>query len=219
MPASLQRDVKAFFCSYKDAIRDATDLLFSAGKTKNIAEACEAVYPALGCGVLEDGHSLTIHRSLVNELPPVLRVYVWCATQLYGDIEAVDLIKIHMTSGKVSLMKYNDFEGKPIPEMIQRVKINLREQEIDLFNYSGPYTPHPLYFKSRFIPKIFENYDAQLAFDRKLAELRCIDFSGFGPPCEELYAMLSRLGLAIHGFDLIRRSPLGHGVLPCQEKG
>jgi DNA phosphorothioation-associated putative methyltransferase len=218
MPASLQRDVKAFFCGYKDAIRDATDLLFSAGKTKNIAEACEASYPALGCGVLEDGHSLTIHRSLVDELPPVLRVYVGCATQLYGDIEAVDLVKIHMTSGKVSLMKYNDFEGKPIPEMIQRVKINLREQEIDLFNYSGPYTPHPLYFKSRFIPQSFKNYAAQLAFDRKLAELRCIDFSGFGPPCEELYAMLSRLGLAIYGFDLIRRSPLGHGVLPWQER-
>ena len=39
----------------------------------------------------------------------MLRVYVGCATQLYGDVEGVDLIKIHMTSGKVSLMKYDDF--------------------------------------------------------------------------------------------------------------
>ena len=49
-------------------------------------------------------------------------------------------------------MKYDDFEGKPIPEMIQRVKVNLREQEIDVFDYARPYAPYPLYFKSRLIP-------------------------------------------------------------------
>jgi DNA phosphorothioation-associated putative methyltransferase len=207
MPTSLQRDLKAWFGSYKDAIREATDLLFSVGKTKNIAEACEAVHPTLGCGVLEDGHSLTIHRSLVNELPPILRVYVGCATQLYGDIEGVDLIKIHMTSGKVSLMKYDNFEGKPVPEMLQRVKINLRDQEIDVFNYSGLYVPHPLYFKSKLIRKDFRNYAAQVDFDKKLANLGCLDFSGFGPPRDELYTALSHLGLTIDGFDLQTLSP------------
>ena len=158
MPAGLQRDLKAFFGAYKDAIKEATDLLFSVGKANNIATACEEAHKALGCGLLEGHHSLTIHRSLVDQLPPILRVYVGCATQLYGDVEGVDLIKIHMTSGKVSLMKYDDFEGKPIPEMIQRVKINLREQEIDVFDYSGPYVPHPLYFKSKLIPQDFRNY-------------------------------------------------------------
>lgn len=210
MPASLQRDLKAVFGSYNDAIREATDLLFSVGKAKNIAEACEAAHPALGCGVLEEGHSLTIHRSLVNELPPILRVYVGCAMQLYGDIEGVDLIKIHMTSGKVSLMKYDEFEDKPVPEMIQRVKINLREQDIDVFDYSGLYVPYPLYIKSRFIPKSFKNYDAQLAFDKKLANLRCLDLSGFGPPRDELYAALSHLGLTVHDFDLQPLSSIAH---------
>ncbi len=207
MPTGLQRDLKAFFGSYKDAIREATDLLFSVGKPRNIAEACEAVHPALGCGILEDGHSLTIYRSLVNDLPPILRVYVGCATQLYGDIEGVDLIKIHMTSGKVSLMKYDDFEGKAVPEMIQRVKINLREQEIDVFDYAGPYVPHPLYFKSRLIPQNYRNYEAQRAFDKKIAEIRSVDFAGFGPSRDELYAALSNLGLGIRGFDLQPLSP------------
>jgi DNA phosphorothioation-associated putative methyltransferase len=204
MPAGLQRDLKAFFGTYGDAVKDATDLLFSIGKPENIANACEEAHKALGFGLLEGNHSLTIHRSLIDELPPILRVYVACATQLYGDVEGVDLIKIHMSSGKVSLMKYDDFEGKPIPEMIQRVKINLREQEIDVFDYSGPYVPHPLYFKSRFIPKSFRSYEAQLAFDKKLSDLSGLDLSDFGPSHEELYAALTGLGLVIRDFDLRR---------------
>jgi hypothetical protein len=99
-------------------------------------------------------------------------------------------------------MKYDDFEGKPIPEMIHRVKINLREQEIDVFDYSGPYAPHPLYFKSQLILKDFRNYAAQVAFDRKLADLGCLDFAGYGPSRDELHAALSHLGLIIQGFDL-----------------
>ena len=75
-------------------------------------------------------------------------------------------------------MRYDDFEDKPIPEMIQRVKINLREQEIDVFDYSGPYVPHPVYFKSKLIPKHFRNYQAQVEFDEKLAQLNCLDLQG-----------------------------------------
>ena len=104
-------------------------------------------------------------------------------------------------------MKYYDFEGKPIPETIQRVKINLREQEIDVFDYSAPYTPHPLYFKSRLIPRAFPNYEAQVSFDDKLAKLHWLDFSGFGLSHTELYAALAECGLTIRGFDLQSRAP------------
>ena len=109
-----------------------------------------------------------------------------------------------MTFGKVSLLKYNDFEGQPIPEMTQRVKINLREQEIDVFDYSGQFARHPLCFKSRLIPRGFLNYDAQRAFDLKLADLGCIDVSGFDPTRNELHNILLSHGVCIAGFDLLR---------------
>lgn len=207
MPAGLKRDIKAFFSDYGGAVNEATNLLFSVGKSENIVSACEEAHSNLSCGLLEPKHSLTIHRSLIDQLPPILRVYAGCATQLYGDTEAVDLVKLHMTSGKVSLMKYDDFEDKPIPEMIQRIKVNLREQEIHVFDYSGFYTPHPLYFKSRLIPQGFTDYEKQVAFDKKLAALDCFDFSGFGPSRDELYAELSHLGLTIDGFDLTWATP------------
>jgi DNA phosphorothioation-associated putative methyltransferase len=202
MPAGLQRDIKLFFGPYDNAIKTSTDLLFSVGNSNNIASACEEAHKRLGCGLLDGRHSFTFHRSLIDQLPPILRVYIGCATQLYGDVEGVDLVKVHMSSGKVSLMRYDNFEDKPIPEMIQRVKINLRDQDIDVFDYSGAYMPHPLYFKSRFIPKNFRHYEAQIAFDRKLGKLDCLNFSGWGPSHDEFYGTLSRLQLNIREFDL-----------------
>jgi len=220
MPEGLKRDVKWFFRTYPDAIREATELLFSVGKSENIAKACKEALAELNCGFLDGDHSFTIHCSLLNDLPPMLRVYVGCAAQLYGDIEGIDLVKIHITSGKVSLMKYGDFGGKPLPALIQRVKINLRGREINVFDYSGDYEPQPLYFKSRFIPRGYHKFDAQLAFDKKLAGLHALDFSGFGPSARELQAVLSDLQLSIHRFDLLQAAgtsdPQVHEPLPAK---
>jgi DNA phosphorothioation-associated putative methyltransferase len=202
MPEGLQRDVKAFFGSYVQALQQAKDLLFSVGDADNITRACYSAHELLGCGDLVEGHSLTIHSSCLNSLPPALRVYVGCATQLYGDVAGVDLIKIHMRSGKVSLMKYDDFENKPIPELIERVKIKLREQDIDFFDYTGEYLPQPLYLKSRIVPHDFPNFDKQLDFDEALVNLDLFDFSGFGPSRDTFYQSLADNGYSVKGFSI-----------------
>ncbi|WP_256360247.1 hypothetical protein [Methylomonas koyamae] len=82
-----------------------------------------------------------LHTSMVQELPALLRIYIGCATILYGDIEQTDLIKIHIQSGKLSLMRYDDFEDQPIPRLLERVKINLREQTFDLYEYGEEFEP------------------------------------------------------------------------------
>lgn len=204
MPEGLQRDVKAFFGSYAQALQQAKSLLFSVGDANNITRACYSAHKLLGCGDLIEGHSLTIHSSCLNLLPPPLRVYVSCATQLYGDVDGVDLIKIHMRSGKVSLMRYDDFENKPVPELVERVKIKLREQDIDFFDYTGEYVPQPLYLKSRIVPHDFPNFDKQLDFDEALVNLDLFDFSGFGPSRDEFYTVLASNQYMIKEFKLQR---------------
>ena len=57
----------------------------------------------MGLGWLDADHSLQLHTSLVPRLDPILRVYVGCATALYGDVLSADLVKIHIQSGKVTL--------------------------------------------------------------------------------------------------------------------
>lgn len=204
MPEGLKRDIKAFFGSYRDAIGEARELLFSIANTELIESACAQVYAKLQCGQLNEGHSLVIHRTHLSALSPLLRVYVGCAAQLYGDIDDVDLIKIHMKSGKVTLMKYDDFARKPIPELIERVKVKLREQDIDVFQYAGVYSPQPLYFKSQYIPSDFPRYEEQRAFDDELNHRNLVDLSGFGAQKDELNEALRKAGLAIKDFKLER---------------
>ena len=143
MPDSLKRDVKAFFKSISQAYDEAKDILFSVGSPSVIEENCIKAYEQIKCGEFTPGHSFTFHKDYLNELPSTLRIYIGCALQLYGEIEDMHLIKAHMTSGKVSLMRYDDWE-KDEPLLMERIKIKLREQDIDFFEYGEEFEPCPL---------------------------------------------------------------------------
>jgi DNA phosphorothioation-associated putative methyltransferase len=99
----------------------------------------------------QDEQALYIHRSLLNELPPVLRAYVGCATTLFGDVAQADVIKLHKASGKVTFLVYDDFEGKPLPQLRQRIKVNLRTRWVQVFDHSGE--KQVLRDKERFLEK------------------------------------------------------------------
>jgi DNA phosphorothioation-associated putative methyltransferase len=143
MPDSLKRDLKAFFNSYNSAIDEAKELLFSVGDPYTIEKACNKAYEDIGCGELADGHSFTFHKDYLGDIPPELRVYIGCATQLYGDTDDMHLIKAHIRSGKVSLMRYEKWESET-PMLIERIKIKLRELDVDFFDYVGEFKPAPL---------------------------------------------------------------------------
>jgi DNA phosphorothioation-associated putative methyltransferase len=204
MPNSLKRDIKEFFGLYTDALENSKELLFSVGKPEVILKACEYTANELNIGHLENGHNLQLHVSQLHQLPAVLRVYVGCATQLYGDIEEVDLLKIHIRSGKISLLKYDDFTNKPLPELQQRIKIKLREQQLDFFDYGEEFEPQPLYLKSRYIPPDFKYFKKQKKFDNELVLLDFVNIEGFGPKKEEFYSTLNQQGLKISKFNLKR---------------
>lgn len=150
MPSSLRRDIKVFFNSYTSAIDEARELLFSVGDPANIQSACEEAYKEFQCGEMNEGHSYIFHKDLLNETPKELRVYIGCATQLYGDLESIQLIKAHIRSGKVSLLGYKNWESES-PLLIERIKIKMREQDVDFFDYVGEYRPSTLPNKSQFL--------------------------------------------------------------------
>src|SRR4029077_8044756 len=124
-------------------------LLFSVGKSEVIDEACRQATSA-GLGYLIEGHSLQIHSSQINRLPAALRCYAGCAAKLYGDIDTADLVKIHIRSGKLTLLFYDDFDS-PLPRLRERIKINMREQKIDFFQYSKDEESQLLLLKSRYL--------------------------------------------------------------------
>jgi DNA phosphorothioation-associated putative methyltransferase len=143
MPESLKRDIKVFFNSHQQALEEAREILFSVGNPSVIYESCNEAYKQLSCGLMEEGHSYTFHSDYIGALPATLRIYIGCATQLYGDIEQFQLIKTHIRSGKVSLLKFAKWNDEK-PLLIERVKIKLRELDIDFYEYGEQYEPPPL---------------------------------------------------------------------------
>ena len=201
LPYALRRDMKAFFNTYKTAQQAGKHLLFSVGNHENIYAACKRAAED-GYGYLDDKAALTFHTSLVSYLPPVLRVYIACATQLYGDITAVDLVKIHALTGKLSLMIYDDFEDQALPRMVERIKIRLFDQKLEFYSYGDEFTPPYLYLKSRYINKDFPHYEKQLLFDQALQAREHLDLSGYGLPADVFDDQLFALRLEVDGFEL-----------------
>ncbi|MTW19727.1 DNA phosphorothioation-associated putative methyltransferase [Allochromatium palmeri] len=199
----LQQDIKHFFGDYAAARAEASEWLFRIADIGALEDACRAAAEQ-GLGGLDPGRSLQLHASLVERLPPVLRLYVGCAAVLYGDYHQADLVKIHIASGKVSLMRYDDFAGQALPRLIERVKIRLRDLDIDYFAYGEAYEPPFLYRKSRYINEEFEHYPEQLAFDQALDDLELFDLSRYGPPPALFRETLAQRRWTIEGFELTR---------------
>ncbi len=188
LPESVQHDVKAFFGSHQNALREATELLWSAGQSAVIEAACEA----LPFGYATEEH-LTLHRSLLDELPPVLRVYVHCSSIIYGNPRDADLIKIHKHSGKVTLQFFDDFDGKALPELFLRVKVNLRTLRAQVFDHSQPPHRQLLPFKERFLHPEHKGYREMHRFSKKLLRLGLtLEATANGVSPEVLSALLKQ---------------------------
>ena len=144
LPDRLQRDVQFFFGSITKARNAGKRALFATGDGVRLEEAAVFCHDELGIGVLNDDHDLTFHQSVLGECLPLIRIFVGCALQLFGDAGSVDLIKVHLQSGKVTFLVYDDFEGATTPRLIERIKVDLPRLRVDFFDYVGGYEPQPL---------------------------------------------------------------------------
>jgi DNA phosphorothioation-associated putative methyltransferase len=213
----LQRDIKAFFGDYRTAQASGMRLLVEAADTVTILEACQQA-AAKGLGWLEADHSLQLHVSLVERLPVVLRAYVTCGLILWDAISDVQLIKIHIGSGKLTLMEFDDFDTSPIPLLRRRIKVNVRKQDYDLFEYGTREHPKPLlYRKSRYLDEDYTGYAEQLAFDEALEATGILSDADFGPAPDALAAALEARRLGIVGLKLARSERLPDPDERCGE--
>ncbi|MGY5450536.1 DNA phosphorothioation-associated putative methyltransferase [Agarivorans sp. MS3-6] len=170
-PEELKRDIKALFGEYKTALNLATELLFAIADTKLINSQCEKAHKTMSASLLNQGHSLIFHKQFVDQLPLLLRTYVGAALQMYGELdEAIDLIKIHSTSSKLTLTAYDDFE-KSVPFLVERIKIKMADQDIDFFDYVDEKLRPPLLNKHLYLTTDAENYKKQYSFDKRLQSL------------------------------------------------
>jgi hypothetical protein len=171
---TLRWDIREFFGNYTRALEKGIELLYAAGDTGEIELACEELKVGW-----QDEQALYIHRSLLPELPPVLRAYVGCATALFGDVSQADVIKLHKASGKATFLVYDDFEGKALPELHHRIKVNLRTRWVQVFDHSKD--GQLLCYKERLLSRTHPQRPAMEKFSVKLRKLGVPEVAGVGP--------------------------------------
>lgn len=121
----------------------------------------------------------------------------------------MQLVKIHIASGKLTLMEFEAFDEDPLPRLHRRIKVIVRKLDCDVFEYGSPAYPKPLlYSKSRYLHEDHPGYAEQLAFDEALERSGVLDDSEFGPAAETLTRLLDAKRLAIEGMRLSRSTSI-----------
>lgn len=148
LDAHLQEDLAAFFGSYAKAQAAGLELLMSLRTEDALWDMASAL--PFGWRDSVERH-FVIHNSLLDRLPPALRVFIECGAILYGDPHEADLIKLHLHSRKVSFLIYKDFFRKPFPELKTRIKVDLARLKVAVFDYGFALPAQLLFYKERFL--------------------------------------------------------------------
>src|SRR6185312_17361123 len=117
-------------------------LLFRAGDADAIDAACKGS----SIGKLLP-NALYVHRSALDSLEPLLRVYEGCGRAYLGEVEGANVIKIHRRSGKLSYLSYPDFDTDPHPALLRCVKLSLRALQLACYDYTQSTNPPILHRK------------------------------------------------------------------------
>jgi DNA phosphorothioation-associated putative methyltransferase len=201
LPVDIQFDIKAFFGSYTAGCEQADALLFSAGKSPVIDDACKKA----GFGKLTND-ALYVHSAGIPQLPAVLRVYEGCARNLIGTVEAANIVKLHRQKPKVSYLAYPEFDADPHPALNGALVVPLDSFDVKFWNYADSPNPPILHRKEEFVP---QHYPGRNKFSRLTEqEVRNGLFEEtirIGQR-EEWKRLLMTKGLTLRGHRLIRQS-------------
>jgi DNA phosphorothioation-associated putative methyltransferase len=201
LPHTLQRDMKTFFGAYSNACTEADAFLFQAGDAAAVDETCRR--SMIGKLLPDD---LYVHRSALDSLEPLLRIYEGCGRAYLGEVEGVNVIKIHRRSGKLSYLVYPEFENDPHPALLRSVRVNLRTRQIDCNDYAQSANPPVLHRKDSFLAldhPLREKFARLTAQEEKHGLLS--EPSGIGTR-DGWLRRLSEYGFELRGHRLVRRS-------------
>jgi DNA phosphorothioation-associated putative methyltransferase len=148
LPRSLQADIKAFFRSHSVAMDEGRRLLFATGDRDGIRHDIKIAIQD-GKGGIYGDHWFRFRSTVLNRLPPRLRVLVGCAEVLQGGVEACDFVDINLESPRISMITCDD-PDQEIPFMIERLTVDLGRLKVIARKFGAQ--TMPIYFKSRFLP-------------------------------------------------------------------
>jgi len=103
-------------------------------------------------------NALYVHANALSGLPPVLRIYEGCATQLAGSIQDVTIIKLHRYKSAISYLTYPHFDRDPHPALTRSVIVDLQHMTITQRNYQNSKNPSVLHRKELLVDSNYRLY-------------------------------------------------------------
>ncbi len=198
LPEPLRHDIRAFFGSYRAGCAAADALLFSAGDQDAVDHACRDAEVGKR---LPD--ALYVHRTAVEHLPAVLRVYEGCGRRLAGTVEDHTLVKLSRRRARVSYLVYEDFDRVAHPALRTAVVADLKRLEVRFRDYRGSQNPPVLHRKELFVA---DDHPLRARFARLTAREERLGLlaasSTIGTRAGWL-AALSRRGVSIRGHRVV----------------
>ena len=199
MPFDLKLDIKAFFSSYKKACALADQLLFMAGEQEAVLKAARQA--TVGKRLPD---SLYIHKSSVELLPPLLRVYEGCARYFLGEVEAANLIKLHLLEPKVSYLSYPSFDKDPHPSLAFSLLVDFRKYKIKERDYSERANPPILHRKEEFVDEGYPGREKFAKLTRQEVKWGLYEAPGYIGTRDGWNEMLKLKGAVLKGHRLYR---------------
>lgn len=198
LPRDLQRDIKAFFKTYKAASAAGDALLFEAGNMAKINSACSRAE----FGKLMPT-ALYVHVSGLSRLAPILRVYEGCAKVLTGEIAGATIIKLRRDEPRISYLSYPGFDAEAHPSLEFSVRVDLRSFNIKNRQFKDSDNPPVLHRKELFVPDDYPNrgvFDALTKAELNLGLLAESQDIGLKKQWNEI---LKRNGWRLSGHNLV----------------
>jgi DNA phosphorothioation-associated putative methyltransferase len=212
LPTALQRDIRAFFGTYNKACHEADGILFQAGNAGIIDRACQESK----IGKLLP-NALYVHKSALESLVPLLRVYEGCGRAYLGELPGTNVVKIHRFSGKLSYLEYPDFDSDPHPVLTRSYKLAMRTQHLDFYDYMLTPNPPLLHRKEAFLEPTYPLYSRFARLTQQEEKHRLLDDSRLIGTKDGWETRLRQAGFALRGHRLVRTTPtsderIGNGV-------
>jgi len=198
---SLQRDVRAFFGSYKEACRQSDSFLFSAGDRLLLDAVCRDSL----VGKLMP-NALFVHVSALPRLEGILRVVEGCARNLVGLIDGANVIKIHRRKAAVSYLSYPDFDRVAHPTLRFSVSVDLGGLRASWHDFEGRDNPPVLHRKELMVAEDYPGREKFARLTRQEERAGLLSRSDIGGR-EAWRSALHNVGRKVCGHRLCRRIP------------
>jgi DNA phosphorothioation-associated putative methyltransferase len=205
LPAETQADIKLLWPSYKSAMEEGREFLFSLAKPDLIREACLSA--PVGKRLPED---LYLHRSAEESLPALLRVLLFAAGQIVGEVD-YNILKIAMDGRKISFLKYKDFDEDPHPALLHSVRVHLPSTSYTIRDYSTSENPPILHRKETFVDVLYPESGSFAKLTMQEEELGLLSQPDIGFRQRWLAILAERhlqiVGHVVLGEDLAKADP------------